>query len=341
MFFDRYVGIDLGTANTLVYVKGRGIVLNEPSVVAADKSSGEVLAVGADAKLMIGRTPGNIVAIRPIKDGVIADFDYTQTMLRFFINKALRRRGLFSRTKVVICMPSGITAVEEKAVREAAVSAGANEAHLVEEPMAAACGAGLPVSEPMGSMIVDIGGGTTEVAIISLGGIVAVRSVRVAGDAMDSTIVAHVKRTYNLIIGDRTAEAIKIEIGNAFLDEEYRYQAVEVRGRDTVSGLPRTVIVTAKEMNIALAEPVNSIIEAIKTCLEKSPPELAADIIDRGIVLAGGGALLHGLARLVSEETGITAILAEDPLSAVVLGTGRFLDNIDVLRRNSFKHLRR
>ncbi|MGB9792485.1 MAG: rod shape-determining protein [Thermacetogeniaceae bacterium] len=329
--FTRDLGIDLGTANTLVHVKGKGIVLMEPSVVAIRRDTGEVLAVGEEAKQMIGRTPGNIVAIRPMKDGVIADFDITQTMLRYFISKALGKRSPFVRPRVVISIPTGVTPVEERAVREAALQAGAKEAYLIEEPMAAAIGAGLPVYEPTGNMIVDIGGGTTEVAVISLGGIVTSKSIRVAGDEMDEAIVQHIKRTYNLMIGERTAEDIKIKIGSAIWDGEL--ETYEVRGRDLVTGLPKTVTVNSEEIHKALAETVASIIDAIKVCLEKTPPELAADIVDRGIVLAGGGALLRHLDRLVSEQTGIPALLAEEPLYAVALGTGRALENMEILRR--------
>lgn len=329
----RDIGIDLGTANILVYVRGKGIVIREPSVVAIDNKTGQVMAVGEEAKNMIGRTPGDISAIRPVKDGVIADFDYTQSMLKYFISKVVKGKSLFGKTRVVICIPSGVTAVEERAVREAALASGASEAHLVEEPMAAAIGAGLAVYEPVGNMIVDIGGGTTEVAIISLGGIVTVRSIRVAGDAMDAAIVNHVRRTYNLIIGDRTAEVIKIELGNAYLDDVYIKKCMDVRGRDTISGLPRTVTVSAKEINIALMDSVNSIVESIKLCLEKAPPELAADIMDRGIMMVGGGSLLYGLQKLVTRETSIAAHLAEEPLSAVALGTGSILENLNGLKR--------
>lgn len=333
MFFHRDIGIDLGTANSLVYISGKGIVLREPSVVAVDRATNSVLAVGMEAKNMIGRTPGNIYAIRPMKDGVIADFDYTQSMLKYFIRKAVKNKGAFTRIRVVVCVPSGVTAVEERAVREATISAGASEAYLVEEPMAAAIGIGLNVYEPDGNMIVDIGGGTTEVAIISLGGIVTVRSVRIAGDGLDSAIINHIRRTYNLIIGERTAENIKIEIGNAYLDDEYRYKSMDVRGRDTITGLPRTVEVTAKEMNIALSEPVMGIVDAVKSCLESAPPELAADIMDRGIMLAGGGSLLHGLDTILSLETGLAANVAEEPLSAVAIGTGKIAEDITSLRR--------
>ncbi|MGI6064882.1 MAG: rod shape-determining protein [Bacillota bacterium] len=334
MLFARDVGIDLGTANTLVHLKGKGIILREPSVVAIQKETGQVLAVGNEAKRMIGRTPGNITAIRPMRDGVIANFDVTQNMLRYFILKGLKTKSPLVRPRVVISIPSGVTAVEERAVREAALQAGAKEAYLIEEPMSAAIGAGLPVSEPTGNMIVDIGGGTTEVAIISLGGIVAIKSIRVAGDEMDEAIVNHIKRTYSLAVGERTSEEIKIQIGTAYLeDDEARGKIIEVRGRDLLTGLPKTVSVTAVEVNHALAEPVTSIVEAIKVCLEKAPPELAADIMDRGIVMAGGGSLLHGLDRLVSLETGMPVHLAEEPLAAVALGTGKVLENINVLRR--------
>lgn len=330
-FFSRDMGIDLGTANTLVYVKGKGIVMREPSVVAIEKDSGRILAVGEDAKQMIGRTPGNIVAIRPMKDGVIADFDTTESMIKYFINKALRGRTFLVRPRVVIGVPSGVTAVEERAVREAALAAGARECYLIEEPMAAAIGAGLPVHEPTGTMIVDVGGGTTEVAVISLGGIVTSRSIRVAGDEMDEAIIQHVKRSYNLMIGERTSEELKIKIGTAYpLDKQ---ETEEVRGRDLVSGLPKTVTVTSAEIYRALSEPVSAILDAIRQTLEKTPPELASDIMDRGIMMAGGGALLRGLDRLVSEETQMPVHLAEDPLLSVAYGSGRVLENIDILRK--------
>ncbi|MBO8137257.1 MAG: rod shape-determining protein [Desulfotomaculum sp.] len=329
--FSKDMGIDLGTANSLVYVKGKGIVLREPSVVAIQKETNQVLAVGEEAKQMIGRTPGNIVAIRPMKDGVIADFDTTQSMIKYFINKALRGRTFLVKPRVVVSVPSGVTAVEERAVREAALQAGAREAYLIEEPMAAAIGAGLPVHEPTGNMIVDIGGGTTEVAVISLGGIVTSRSIRVAGDEMDEAIIQHVKRTYNLMIGERTAEEIKINIGTAYpLKSTETY---EVRGRDLVSGLPKTVTVTSEEIYKALSEPVTSILEAIKVTLEKTPPELSADIMDRGIMMAGGGSLLRGLDRLISEQTGMPVHLTEEPLIAVAYGAGKVLENIAILRR--------
>ncbi|MDD2553992.1 MAG: rod shape-determining protein [Desulfotomaculaceae bacterium] len=329
--FSKDMGMDLGTANSLVYVKGKGIVIREPSVVAIQKDTGQVLAVGEEAKKMIGRTPGNIVAIRPLRDGVIADFDITQSMIKYFINKALRGRTFMVRPRVVVGVPYGVTAVEERAVREAALQAGAREAYLIEEPMASAIGAGLPVHEPTGNMIVDIGGGTTEVAVISLGGIVTSRSIRIASDEMDEAIINHVKRTYNLMIGERTAEQIKILIGSAYPSETIETE--EVRGRDLVSGLPKTVQITSAEIYKALSEPVASIIEGIKNTLENTPPELAADIMDRGIVMAGGGALLQGLDRLVIEETGMPVHMAEEPLLAVAYGAGRVLENIDVLRK--------
>jgi len=327
----RDLGIDLGTANTLVHVRGKGIVLREPSVVAMQQDRKQVLAVGEDAKEMLGRTPGNIVAIRPMKDGVIADFDVTQAMLRHFISKAMKGRSFLIKPRVIVCVPSGVTAVEERAVREAALQAGAKEAYLIEEPMAAAIGAGLPVHEPTGNMIVDIGGGTSEVAVISLGGIVNCQSIRVAGDEMDDAIIQHMKKYYNLLIGERTAEIIKIGIGSAY--GEGASSRIDVKGRDLVTGLPITVHVTAEEIQRALSEPVNQILEGIKMCLEKTPPELASDIMDHGIILAGGGALLRGLDRLVSKETGMPVYLADDPLSAVALGTGKVLENIEVLKQ--------
>ncbi|MGE5508470.1 MAG: rod shape-determining protein [Chitinophagales bacterium] len=327
----RDMGIDLGTANTLVYVKGKGIVLQEPSVVAIDRDSGEVLKVGAEAKRMVGRTPGNIQAIRPMKDGVIADFDTTEKMLRYFIHKVQRGRGLF-RPRVIVGVPSGVTEVEKRAVQDATLQAGAREAYLIEEPMAAAIGAGLPVQEPTGSMIVDIGGGTTEVAVISLGGIVSPRSIRIAGDEMDEAIVNHVRRSFNLMVGDRTAEDIKKEIGSAYPADDDDY-AIEVRGRDLVTGLPKTVQITRREVREALTDPVNQIIDAVKQTLERTPPELAADIMDKGIVLAGGGALLRGLDRRIQEETGMPVHIADDPLTCVARGTGEACDHFDVLRR--------
>jgi rod shape-determining protein MreB len=329
-YFSRDMGIDLGTANTLVHVRGKGIVLEEPSVVALHSETRAVLAVGEEAKRMIGRTPGNIVAIRPMKDGVIADFDVTQTMLRYFITKAAARKALV-RPRVVIAVPSGVTEVERRAVIDATLQAGAREAYLIEEPMAAAIGAGLPVHEPTGNMVVDIGGGTTEVAIISLGGIVTSRSIRVAGDELDEAIVNYIKKQYNLLIGERTAENVKIKIGSAGPSEAEEY--AEVRGRDLVTGLPKTLRVTAVEIRKALGEPVNMIVEALKVTLERTPPELAADIMDRGIMLTGGGSLLHGFDRLVSRETGMPVHMADEPLHCVVMGAGKVLEEIETLRR--------
>jgi rod shape-determining protein MreB and related proteins len=320
------LGIDLGTANTLIYVKGEGIVLREPSVVAINSDTKKVLAVGTEAKEMIGRTPGNIVAIRPLKDGVIADFDVTQTMLKKFIEK-VSHKGSFTSPRIVVCYPSGITEVEKRAIDEATKQAGARDVLLLEEPMAAAIGSGLPVNEPTGSMIVDIGGGTTEVAIISLGGIVTAKSLRVAGDDFDQAIISYIKKEYSLMIGERTAEKIKIELGSAFdLGEE---TTMEIRGRDLITGLPKVVVIKESEIREALREPVNAIIEAIKTTLEKTPPELASDIIDKGITLAGGGALLRGIADLIKAETHMPVHIAESPLDCVALGAGKALDTLD------------
>jgi rod shape-determining protein MreB len=322
--FGRDIGIDLGTANTLVHVAGRGVLLREPSVVAINKDNGEVLAVGEEAKRMLGRTPANIVAIRPLKDGVIADYDQTEKMLRYFISKVSRRALL--RQTVVVGIPSGVTEVERRAVIEAARRAGATQAYVIEEPMAAAFGAGLPVDEPSGSMIVDIGGGTTEVAVISLGGIVHSRSIRVAGDELDEAISAYVRRAYNLYIGDRTAEQTKIEIGSAVpLEHELE---MTVKGRDLVTGLPRSAVISSEEVRMAIAEPLNAIVEAVKLTLEATPPELAADAMDSGITLAGGGALLRGLDRLISQETGMPVHVANDPLSCVVVGTGIVVEDM-------------
>lgn len=329
--FSKDLGIDLGTANSLVYVRGKGIVLREPSVVAIQQDTHRVLAVGAEAKQMIGRTPGNIVAIRPMKDGVIADFDVTQSMIKYFINKSLRNRTFLVRPRVVISVPSGATTVEERAVREAALQAGAREVYLIEEPMAAAIGVGLPVHEPTGNLIVDIGGGTTEVAVISLGGVVTSRSIRIAGDEMDEAIIQYVKKVFNLLIGERTAEEIKAEIGSAYPQKEE--QTYDIRGRDLINGLPKTVSITNAEIYKALSEPVDAILETIKATLEQTPPELSADIMDRGVMMAGGGALLKGLDYLVSEQTGMPVHVAEEPLLAVAYGTGRVLENIDLLRR--------
>lgn len=328
--FSRDIGIDLGTANTLIHVKGKGIVLREPSVVAINKTDFKVLAVGQDAKEMIGRTPGNIVAIRPLKDGVIADFDITQAMLRYFIKK-VSHTSFISKPRVIICVPSGVTEVEKRAVEEAAYAAGAKEAYLIEEPMAAAIGANLPVEEPCGSMVVDIGGGTSEVAVISLGGIVTSKSIRIAGDEFDEAIVNYVKKEYNLMIGERTAEEVKINIGSAYprMKEEW----MEIRGRDLISGLPKNIEISSTEVLEALKEPVNAIVDIIKLTLEKTPPELAADIMDRGIMLTGGGALLTGLDRLINEETGMPVHIAERPLDCVALGAGKVLDELETLKK--------
>ena len=332
MFFGNDLAIDLGTANTLIYLKGHGIVAREPSVVSVQddgRGSRQVLAVGREAKEMLGRTPGSIAAIRPMKDGVIADFQITEAMIRHFMQLA-QPRAAFRGPRVVIGVPFGITEVEKRAVRESARSAGAREVYLLEEPIAAAIGAGLPITEPSGNMIVDIGGGTTEVAVISLSGIVYSRSVRLGGDRLDEAIVHYMKRKYNLLVGEPTAERIKCEIGNAFdLDE---VATMEVKGRDLVAGLPKTLTVTSDEIRDALAEPVSAIIDAVRIALEQTPPELSADIVDKGIVLAGGGALLKGLDTLIREETGLPVMIAEEPLSAVVLGCGRALDEEALLR---------
>lgn len=324
------MGIDLGTANTLVHVKGRGIVLREPSVVAIQRDTSQVLAVGEEAKQMIGRTPGNIVAVRPLKDGVIADFDVTQAMLSYFIKKAMESKP-FVKPRVVVGVPSGVTEVEMRAVIDAARQAGAGEAYLIEEPMAAAIGAGLPVHEPTGSMVVDIGGGTTEIAVISLGGIVTSRSIRIGGDEMDDSIVQYIKRMYNLMIGERTAEEIKIKIGTAIVPRDN--PALDIRGRDLVSGLPKTLNVNAAEIKEALSEPIQKIIDAVKGTLEKTPPELAADVMDHGIMMTGGGALLRDLGVLLSKETGMPVHISEDALSCVGEGTGRALESIELLKR--------
>jgi rod shape-determining protein MreB len=330
--FSNDLAIDLGTATTLAFVKGRGIVANEPSVVAVQRlpdGGKRVLAVGTEAKEMLGRTPGNIVAIRPMKDGVIADFEVTEAMLRYFIQKAHHRRTLV-RPRVIVCVPSGITEVEKRAVRDSALAASAREVYLIEEPMAAAIGGGLPITEPSGNMIVDIGGGTTEVAVISLAGIVLSKSIRVAGDKMDEAIVQYIKRKYNLLIGERSAEYIKKEIGSAYpLDEAL---TVEVKGRDLVAGVPKTLVVNSDEIRDALTEPVNAIVDAVRSVLERTPPELSADIVDKGIVLSGGGALLKNLDVLLREETGLPIMVCENPQLAVVLGTGRSLDELSLLK---------
>jgi rod shape-determining protein MreB len=332
-FLSRDLAIDLGTANTLIYIRGMGIVSNEPSVVAVQQDARggrKVLAVGKEAKEMLGRTPGNIVAIRPMREGVIADFEVTAAMLKYFIQAAHNRKS-FVKPRIIIGIPSGITEVERRAVREAAESAGAREVYLIEQPMAAAIGAGLPITEPSGNMIVDIGGGTSDVAVISLGGIVYSRSVRVAGDKLDEAIIQHVKRKYNLLIGERTAELIKMGIGTAYPTEEEL--TMDVKGRDLVAGVPRTLTVTSTEIRDCIAEPVHGIVEAVKIALERTPPELAGDIADRGIVLAGGGALLKNLDVLLREETGLPVFLAEDPLSSVVIGAGKALEELDMLRQ--------
>lgn len=329
--FSKDIGIDLGTANTLVYMRGKGIIIREPSVVAVDVKMDRVRYVGQEAKGVIGRTPGSIVAVRPLKDGVIADFDMTTSMLQEFIRKALKGRAFAgSRVRVIICIPSGVTAVERRAVKEATQNAGAKRVSIIEEPMAAAIGAGLPVAEPTGSMIVDIGGGTSEVAVISLGGIVTSRSVRVAGDEFDSSIINYIKKKYNLLIGERTAENIKIAIGSAYpyADNE---PSMDIKGRNLLNGLPENITVTSEEIREALSEPLSHVIEAIKVTLEKTPPELAADIIDQGIMLAGGGALLKGLDLLIHAETGMPVKVAERPLDCVADGTGKVLENIDKL----------
>ncbi len=329
-FLGRDLAIDLGTANTLVYVRGRGIVLNEPSVVALNTSTGQVVAVGVEAKRMIGRTPGNIVAVRPLKDGVIADFDVTERMLRYFIQK-VHRRTRMARPRIVVAVPSGITGVEQSAVKEAGYQAGARRVYIIEEPMAAAIGAGLPVSEPMGNMVVDIGGGTTEVAVISLGGIVTSQSIRIGGDELDQAIITFGKKEYSLMLGERTAEEIKLVLGSAFptADEPQ----AEIRGRDLVSGLPKTVVITAAEVRRAIEEPVNLIVDAVKSTLDKCPPELAGDVIDRGIALTGGGALLRGLDERIREETGMPVHIADSPLDSVVLGTGKCVEDFDTLQQ--------
>ena len=332
--FSSDLAIDLGTSNTLIYVKGKGIVCNEPSVVAVQKDARggrKILAVGREARDMLGRTPGSVTAIRPIQDGVIADFEVTEAMLRYFITKAHNRRTMGVKPRIVICVPNGITEVEKRAVRESAESAGARAVHLMEEPMAAAIGADLPVAEASGNMIVDIGGGTTEVAVISLSGIVYSRSIRVGGDKMDEAIIQHIKRRYNLLIGERTAEQIKVQIGNAYPFEEAR--SMQVKGRDMIAGVPRNVEISSDEVREALSETVAAIVDAVRVALERTPPELAADIVDKGIVLAGGGALLSNLDVVLREETRLPVMIAEDPMSCVVLGTGRVLDQIELLQR--------
>jgi rod shape-determining protein MreB len=335
--FSNDLAIDLGTANTKLYVKGKGIVCHEPSVVAVQRDGRggkKVLAVGKEAKEMVGRTPGSIQAIRPMKDGVIADFEITQEMLRYFITRVHNRKTLV-RPRIIVGVPFGITEVEKRAVKEAALSAGAREVYLIEEPMAAAIGAGLPITEPSGNMIVGIGGGTTEVAVISLAGIVNSRSVRIAGDKMDEAIIQHMKRKYNLLVGEATAERIKINIGTAYPTEEPL--TMEVRGRDLVAGVPKTIVVSSDEIRDALSDPINAVVDAVRVVLDRTPPELSADIADKGIVLAGGGALLRNLDVLLREETGLPVMIADDPLSAVVLGCGKALDELDLLKQVSIE----
>jgi rod shape-determining protein MreB len=330
----RDLGIDLGTANTLVFVKGRGIAVREPSVVALQTDTKQIVAVGNDAKNMIGRTPGNIVALRPMKDGVIADYETTATMMKYYIKQATKTKGVFSRKPyVMVCVPSGITAVEERAVIDATRQAGARDAYTIEEPFAAAIGANLPVWEPTGSMVVDIGGGTTEVAIISLGGIVTSQSIRVAGDEMDEAIITYIRKTYNLMIGDRTSEAIKVEIGSAGSPDGV--ENMDIRGRDLLTGLPKTIEITAAEIADALKDTVYTIVDTVKNTLEKTPPELAADIMDRGIVLTGGGALLRNLDKVIGEETNMPVLIAEDPLDCVAIGTGKALEHIHLFKNKA------
>jgi rod shape-determining protein MreB len=339
MLGTRDLGIDLGTANTLVYVKGKGVVLREPSVVAIQTNSKQIVAVGNDAKNMIGRTPGNVIATRPMKDGVIADYETTTTMIKYYIRQALKGKSFFSgKPYVMVCVPSGITEVEERAVVESAKQAGARDAFTIEEPFAAAIGANLPVWEPTGSMVVDIGGGTTEVAIISLGGIVTSQSIRIAGDEMDEAIMQYIKKNYNLMIGERTAEMLKVETGSAGVPDGI--EDMDIRGRDLLTGLPKTIAISAVEVAEALKDTVTAIVEAVKITLEKTPPELAADIMDRGIVLTGGGALLRNLDKVISEETNMPVLVAENPLDCVAIGTGKSLDNIDIFK-NKAKYSKR
>ncbi len=329
-FLGRDMAVDLGTANTLVYVRGRGIVLNEPSVVAINTNTGKIVAVGIEAKRMIGRTPGNIVAVRPLKDGVIADFDVTERMLRYFIQKVHKRRH-FAKPRIVVAVPSGITGVEQRAVKEAGYQAGARRVYIIEEPMAAAIGAGLPVHEPTGNMVVDIGGGTTEVAIISLGGIVTSQSIRVGGDELDQAIISYAKKEYSLMLGERTAEEIKMAIGSAYPSEDEPH--AEIRGRDLVSGLPKTIVISAEEVRRAIEEPVNTVVDAVKTTLDKCPPELSGDIMDRGIALTGGGALLKNIDERLREETGMPIHMVDNPLDSVVLGSGKCVEDFEALRQ--------
>lgn len=337
------IGVDLGTATVLVYVKGKGIVLKEPSVVAIDRDSGKVIAVGEEARRMIGRTPGNIVATRPLRDGVIADYDVTEKMLRHFIEKACKRKFFlpFFRPRLMVCIPSGVTGVEERAVRQAAIQAGAKSAALIEEPLAAALGAGIDIAEPSGSMVVDIGGGTTDIAVLSLGGIVVSKSLRVGGDKFDEAIVRYIRREFNLMIGERTAEELKIQVGTALPSLKGENSTYDIRGRDLVSGLPKNISVDSRQAYEALQESVDQVVGSVKEVLEITPPELSADIMNKGIVMTGGGALLHGLSTLISRETGLPVYIAEDPISCVALGTGKALANFDLISRNqkSFKNV--
>ena len=328
-FHGQDIGIDLGTTNILVFVKGKGIVLNEPSVIAIEKENKSILAVGSDARMMLGRTPGNITAVRPLKEGVIADYDATEAMLRYFIEKATGKNR-FNKPRIMICIPAGVTTVEKRAVLEAAAQAGGKKVYLIEEPLAAALGAGLDIAEPCGTMVVDIGGGTADVAVLSLGGIVIGESVRIGGDKFDDAIMRYAKKEYNLLIGERTAEEIKIRIGSAL--PRGRAESMDVRGRDLISGLPKVIRMTSVETQDALAENVGLIVDRVKAVLEKTPPELSADIIDRGIVMTGGGSLLHGLDQVISQETGIPVYLANDTLACVAIGTGKALDNLDALQ---------
>ena len=337
MFTGEDIAVDLGTASVLVYVKKKGIVLNEPSVVAIDNNNNRVIAVGAEAREMLGRTPGNIVAIRPLRDGVIAEYEVTEKMLKYFITKAVGKKSFF-KPRVMVCIPSGVTSVEERAVKQAALAAGAKEAYLIEEPVAAALGAGIDISEPNGSMVVDIGGGTTDIAVLSLGGVVCSKSIRVGGDKFDEAIVRYIRRYFNLVIGERTAEEVKKEIGTAYPDASSNRTA-EIKGRDLMTGLPTTVVVSEGEINKAISEQVEDIIAAVKEVLEKTPPELAGDIMNRGIVMTGGGALLHGLDTLISDRTGLPTHIPEDAVSCVAIGTGLALQNLDLLRSSSKKEL--
>ncbi|WP_031514154.1 rod shape-determining protein [Desulfofalx alkaliphila] len=327
LFGSTDIGVDLGTASVLVFVKGKGIVLQEPSVVAINKDTGKIIAVGEEARRMLGRTPGNIVAIRPLREGVIADYDVTEKMLRYFINKANVKK-LFFKPRVMVCIPSGVTGVEERAVRQAAIQAGAKQAHLIEEPLAAALGAGLDISEPSGSMVVDIGGGTTDVAVLSLGGIVCSRSLRVGGDKFDEAIVRYIRREFNLMIGERTGEEIKVEVGSALVDDN---RSTQIRGRDLVTGLPKAITVTTSQVYEAIYEPLEAVVSAVKEVLEHTPPELAADIVNKGIIMTGGGALLHNFDKLISKETGLPVYVSEEAISSVAIGTGKALAMMNIL----------